>query len=173
MFTENCTLNSSGSKNSSSTGAKSNRKKAARGGKHGSKSQQTPENVHEREILYYKGISHLAGAYHHLCLAFSLDGKIHQPTQNLNTERIRYNHRFLPLAQFEGGLLSYERYTERYVDRLNAKNLEAEGKLGSVVGRLYYEATDQLLKARTHFEAINDNTQGAGGGILMEEVILA
>lgn len=76
--------------------------------------------------------------------------------------------------QFEGGLLSYERYAERYVDRLNAKSLEAEGKLGSVVGRLYYEVTDQLLKARTHFEAINrdDNTQGSGGGgILMEEVI--
>lgn len=134
--------------------------------------------VHDREILYYKGISHLAAAYHHLCVAFTLDGRISRPTAGLNTERIRYQHRFEPVVQFEGagGLLSYDRYLDRLrevkegVEEVADKD-ELEG-LAKVTARLYLQATDQLLKARTHFEALVSRDVGGGGGdgVLLEEV---
>lgn len=105
-------------------------------------------NFHEQEISYYKGISYLAGAFHRIFLAFSIEGKICEPSQNLNSEKIRYNHRFLPLIQFEGGLLTYEKYKERY-DYFKEHN---------AIKQLYTEACQLLTQARTQLEAIKDQS---------------
>lgn len=127
---------------SASTNLNKNRKKQGK-----SKCKQQ-NNLHEQEILYYKGISHLAGAFQRIFLAFSIEGKLIQPTQNLNTEKIRYNHRFSPLIQFEGGLLSYEKYKERF-DYFKKSDT-------SQLSQLYVESCTLLTQARTHFEAIKE-----------------
>ena len=82
------------------------------------------------------------------------------------------------MVQFEGagGLLSYDRYLDRLrevkegVEEVADKD-ELEG-LAKVTARLYLQATDQLLKARTHFEALVSRDVGGGGGdgVLLEEV---
>lgn len=181
-FTKNAALNASSStgNNSSSKANRKNKSSKNSSRHHHQQNQQptSPEVVHDREILYYKGISHLAAAYHHLCVAFTLDGRISRPTAGLNTERIRYQHRFEPVVQFEGagGLLSYDRYLDRLrevkegVEEVADKD-ELEG-LAKVTARLYLQATDQLLKARTHFEALVSRDVGGGGGdgVLLEEV---
>lgn len=96
--------------------------------------------------MYYKGICLLAGAFHRIFLAFTIENKITQPEQNLNTERIRYNHRFLPLARFEGGLLSYDKYKERY-DLFDKK---------SATKQLYIEAGQLLSQGRMQFECVKE-----------------
>ncbi|KAI2798985.1 N-alpha-acetyltransferase 35 NatC auxiliary subunit [Blomia tropicalis] len=133
-------LQSENSTNGTNCG-KNNRKKHTK-----SKNRNQQLNFHEQEIMYYKGICLLAGAFHRIFLAFTIENKITQPEQNLNTERIRYNHRFLPLARFEGGLLSYDKYKERY-DLFDKK---------SATKQLYIEAGQLLSQGRMQFECVKE-----------------
>lgn len=104
--------------------------------------------MHEDSIIYYRGISHMAGALHRVIMALSIEGKIPQPTQSLNTEEIRYNHRFSPLLKFEGSLQSYYKYSKRYNDYLQSNE----------INKLYIEACQLLSQARCQFESIKDSS---------------
>lgn len=101
-------------------------------------------NLNEEMIHYYRGIKHLAEAMHRVIVAFSIEGKISQPSQSLTTEEVRYNHRFLPLLQFEGSVQSFRSYRERF----------GSGN----AGQLYREAFQAFERARDQFEAIKSQS---------------
>lgn len=101
--------------------------------------------LHDESILYYRGICLMAGGLHRIIMALSIDGKIPQPTQSLNTEQIRYKHRFFPL-KFEESLLSYQKYIDDYNVYKKAND----------TNKLYLDACKMLTQARNQFEAIKD-----------------
>lgn len=94
--------------------------------------------------LYFRGLSLLSGCLYRLTLAFSIEKRIERPRQNLNTEQIRYNHRFAPLTMLRVGL-SYDRYLEAF-DVYSERGTDT----------LYKETLYLFAQARGHLENVKE-----------------
>lgn len=105
-------------------------------------------NIHEIFITYYKGMNQMAAAMNRLMMAFMIDEKIKPLKQSLNSEEIRYKHRFSPLLQLEGTLQSYLNYSECFDSFVRSK---------SSTRLLYTEACQLFEQARKHFESLQQN----------------
>ncbi|XP_046913396.2 N-alpha-acetyltransferase 35 [Dermatophagoides farinae] len=128
--------------NSTTVNSKNSRKKNK------SKIIRNRFNIHEIFITYYKGMNQMAAAMNRLMMAFMIDEKIKPLKQSLNSEEIRYKHRFSPLLQLEGTLQSYLNYSECFDSFVRSK---------SSTRLLYTEACQLFEQARKHFESLQQN----------------
>ncbi|KAF7492143.1 N-alpha-acetyltransferase 35, NatC auxiliary subunit [Sarcoptes scabiei] len=105
-------------------------------------------SMHEQMICYFKGMNQMSSAMHRLMMAMMIENKIQLLKHSLNTEQIRYNHRFYPLAQFDGTLQSYPKYRERYDLYAKLENTQ----------QLYLESCQLFEQARNHFEILKESS---------------
>lgn len=105
--------------------------------------------LHESFIIFYKGLNQMSAAMYRLMMAFMIDEKIQPLKQSINSEEIRYRHRFAPLLQFDGTLQSYTNYKQCLDTFIRTKST-----------RLLYSESCQLFEqARKNFESLqNDST---------------
>ncbi|XP_027198718.2 N-alpha-acetyltransferase 35 [Dermatophagoides pteronyssinus] len=104
--------------------------------------------IHESFVNYYKGLNQMSAAMYRLMIAFIIDKKIKILTKSLNSEEIRYKHRFEPLLQSDGTLQSYNNYRECF-DRF------VESKKSTII--LYQEACHLFEQARKYFESLQND----------------
>lgn len=106
--------------------------------------REKPVLAFEDIKLYFQAVNLLSSCLYRLTLAFSIEGKIDRPRQNLNTEQIRYHHRFAPLMIMRVGL-SYDRY-------LQAFSVYSQRGTDS----LYKEALFYFTQARSLLEKVKE-----------------
>ena len=98
---------------------------------------------HETWLFYYSSYAAFSRAMHLICLAFMIEDKIKGPRQNLNSEQIRYEHRFAPLNLFDMVMVGYDKYKGQF-----------EAAMKTEPNQLYKAACDSLIVARNKLEAI-------------------
>ncbi len=60
------------------------------------KPKKRKQRPHYNEILVYQSLQHLTNGFYKTICGFKLDDRLRLPMSGLNTEQIRYEHRFLP-----------------------------------------------------------------------------
>ncbi len=60
------------------------------------KPKKRKQRPHYNEILVYQSLQHLNNGFYKTICGFKLDDRLRLPMSGLNTEQIRYEHRFLP-----------------------------------------------------------------------------
>ncbi|OTF80662.1 N-alpha-acetyltransferase 35, NatC auxiliary subunit-like protein, partial [Euroglyphus maynei] len=107
------------------------------------------------------GLNQMSAAMYRLMMAFMIDEKIQPLKQSINSEEIRYRHRFAPLLQFDGTLQSYTNYKQCLDTFIRTKST-----------RLLYSESCQLFEqARKNFESLqNDSTFHDEVNMLISEI---
>ena len=111
------------------------------------KQKKRRQKPHQKEILFYQALQQLSNGYYKTIVAFKLEGKLKLPWTGLNTEQIRYDHRFSP---FRNVLAPPPVSYSQYRDMTNNRHFQQNSN------QLFHLAMKSFDQAKTLLETIND-----------------
>lgn len=77
------------------------------------KPKRRKQRPHEREIIINEALQQMCGGFYKCMYAFNLEEKIKKPWAKLNSEQLRYEHRFAPFRNIPTPpLVSYSQYKD-------------------------------------------------------------
>lgn len=113
------------------------------------KSKKRKQKPHQRECIFNQGLQQLCGGYYKTVCAFKIEGKLKMPWSGLNSEQIRFEHRFMPFNNLIAPpSVSYAQYKEmtdqsKFVIKQKSRDL-------------YLTASKCFESAKKLFETISD-----------------
>ncbi|KAI1301211.1 N-alpha-acetyltransferase 35, NatC auxiliary subunit [Halotydeus destructor] len=75
--------------------------------------KRTKPNPLTREVQICRALQELCGGYYRTVYAFKMQGKLKEPSCGINSEKVRYEHRFAPFGNvIAPPIVSYDQYVE-------------------------------------------------------------
>lgn len=107
------------------------------------------ERPHAREILIAQAMHHLTGGLFKAVLALKLEGRLKEPTPGVSSEKLRYEHRFMPFyGVVTPSVVSYEQYQEMIQQSRQICSIQPPRELYSTACR-YFEDSRRLFESVT------------------------
>ncbi|CAG0915848.1 unnamed protein product [Notodromas monacha] len=117
-------------------------------GKKSSKSKRRRTKPYEKEIHFNQALQDLCGGYYKVMKGLKLEGKIDQPFDEFDSEKVRYEHRFGPFAAVTTPpVVSYEQFIHM-TSILNAQGEKPTAR------ELYMDASRFFGQAKTILESL-------------------
>ncbi|XP_063981610.1 N-alpha-acetyltransferase 35, NatC auxiliary subunit [Diachasmimorpha longicaudata] len=133
-----------------------------RGGKKSAKSKKKKmaPRPYSLEILMCQVLQNLCGGYFKALVGFRMDGKIHFPETQFDSERVRYEHRLLPFSSLLiPPAADYQKFLELTDSHVDRKNEAVTSELQySSACRYFHRAKNMLDCAQTLCQDKNATT---------------
>jgi len=114
------------------------------------KPKKRKQRPHYNEILLYQSLQHLNNGFYKTICGFKLDEKLRLPWSGLNTEQIRYEHRFMPFRNILAPPpVSYTQYKDMTSNRFSQQTSSD----------LYLMACKCFQQTKTLLEAITETNE--------------